>query len=164
VKTLDHCRIRAPIADVFSAACDVEAWPRLLPHYRRVAVLERHPDDGSIVEMAAWRPFGPARWPVWWVSNMRSDSVARTISYRHIKGVTAGMDVIWRLVEDGAATGVSIEHWWSGPRWPVIGPAAADWLIGPVFVHGIASRTLAGLAKVLESGASRDAEIIYQRP
>jgi uncharacterized membrane protein len=151
VKTLDQRRIRAPIADVFSAACGVEAWPQLLPHYRRVAVLERRPDGSSIVEMAAWRPFGPARWPVWWVSEMRNDAVARTVSYRHIKGVTAGMDVIWRLVEDGAATDVSIEHRWSGPRWPVIGTVAAEWIIGPVFIHGIASRTLAGLAAVLET-------------
>ena len=151
MKTLDQCRIRAPIADVFRAASSVEAWPQLLPHYRRVTVLERRSDGSSIVEMAAWRPFGPARWPVWWVSDMRSDGAARTIRYRHIKGVTAGMDVIWRLVEDGAVTGVSIEHRWSGPRWPVIGPAAAVLVIGPVFIHGIASRTLAGLAAVLET-------------
>ena len=36
-------------------------------------------------------------------------------------------------------------HEWSGPPWPLIRRPAADWVIGPVFVHGIASRTLAGL-------------------
>ena len=44
-------------------------------------------------------------------------------------------------------TDVTIVHEWSGPRWPLIGGPAATWVIGPVFIHGIASRTLAGIAK-----------------
>jgi hypothetical protein len=37
----------------------------------------------------------------------------------------------------------------------VIGAFAATAVIGPVFVHGIASRTLAGLARVAEREAAR---------
>src|SRR6266513_962333 len=37
-----------------------------------------------------------------------------------------------------------------GPAWPLLGPLAARLVIGPVFIHGIASRTLAGLKRVLE--------------
>jgi hypothetical protein len=61
------------------------------------------------------------------------------------------MDVEWsfRAVPEG--TQVRIVHVWDGPRWPLIGVPAAVHLIGPVFVHGIASRTLAGLARVAES-------------
>jgi hypothetical protein len=140
----------------------VEQWPRLLPHYRRVQVLERRPDGSSIVEMAAVRPFGIARWPVWWVSEMRSDTEAQTVTYRHINGITRGMDVEWRVVQGQHGTDVTIEHRWSGPHWPVIGGPAAALVIGPVFIHGIASRTLAGLAAVVES--ARDAEIIAGRP
>ena len=40
----------------------------------------------------------------------------------------------------------------SGGEGPVVGPAAATWVIGPVFIHGIASRTLAGLARHVEEG------------
>jgi hypothetical protein len=40
---------------------------------------------------------------------------------------------------------VRIVHSWDGPRWPLIGIFAATTVIGPLFVHGIASRTLAGL-------------------
>jgi hypothetical protein len=47
---------------------------------------------------------------------------------------------------------VSIVHEWSGPSWPLIRQPAADWIIGPVFVHGIASRTLAGLKRAVEGG------------
>jgi hypothetical protein len=46
---------------------------------------------------------------------------------------------------------VTIVHTWDGPPWPLIRRPAADWIIGPVFVHGVASRTLAGLARAVES-------------
>jgi hypothetical protein len=46
---------------------------------------------------------------------------------------------------------VEIVHEWAGPGWPVIGRLAADRVIGPVFVHGIASRTLAGIRRRAEA-------------
>jgi hypothetical protein len=45
---------------------------------------------------------------------------------------------------------VRIVHAWDGPRWPLVGIPAAVHLIGPVFVHGIASRTLEGLGRAAE--------------
>lgn len=155
MKTLDQRSIGAPLEAVYAAASDVAAWPRLLPHYRWVRTLEQRSDGSSLVEMAAWRPFGPVRWPVWWVSEMRCDAVAKTIRYRHVLGVTAGMDVLWQLVQAGAGTSVTIEHRWRGPGWPLVGPVAAQIIIGPVFIHGIAARTLAGLAAVLEAAGGR---------
>jgi hypothetical protein len=65
------------------------------------------------------------------------------------------MDVEWRLKSIGAETEVEIVHVWTGPAWPLIGPAAATLVIGPVFIHGIASRTLAGLARHVETEAGR---------
>jgi hypothetical protein len=44
----------------------------------------------------------------------------------------------------------------------VIGGPAAQLVIGPLFIHGIASRTLAGLAVVVET--ARHAEIPGRRP
>jgi len=35
----------------------------------------------------------------------------------------------------------------------VIRTPAANWIIGPVFVHGIASRTLSGLARAATEAA-----------
>jgi hypothetical protein len=135
---------------VLEAAADVERWPELLSHYRWVRLLERRP-EGGIVEMAAWRPFGPLGYPTWWVSEMRVDRSAPAVHYRHVRGITAGMDVVWRFVPDGDGTDVTIVHEWAGPRWPLIGPAAATLVIGPVFIHGIASRTLAGLKRHVEA-------------
>lgn len=141
--------MRAPLARVFAAASDVERWPVLLPHYRWVRMLERRP-EGGVVEMAAYRPFGPLNYPTWWVSEMEIDRVAPAVRYRHVRGITTGMDVEWRLVPQGTSTEVTIVHEWSGPRWPLIRRPAAEWVIGPVFVHGIASRTLAGIGRAVE--------------
>jgi hypothetical protein len=48
---------------------------------------------------------------------------------------------------------VTIVHDWTGPGWPLIGTLAASWVIGPVFIHGIASRTLAGIRRAVEAGS-----------
>jgi len=150
MRTVDRVRIRAPVESVFLAAGDVERWPQILSHYRWVKKLE---GNGAmmLVEMAAWRPFGPLKYPTWWVSEMWIDQAAPAIHYRHVRGITTGMNVVWQMVPAGEGTEVTIVHQWSGPHWPLIGGTAADWVIGPVFVHGIASRTLAGIKRSLEA-------------
>jgi ribosome-associated toxin RatA of RatAB toxin-antitoxin module len=150
VRTVDRLRMGAPVARVFAAAADVERWPELLPHYRWVRMLERRADGSGLVEMAAWRPFGALNYPTWWVSEMRLDRAAPAVHYRHVRGITTGMDVVWRFEPRGEETEVTIVHDWTGPRWPLIGGLAAEWVIGPVFIHGIASRTLAGIGRSVE--------------
>lgn len=150
MRTLDRIHMRAPVDRVFAAAADVERWPELLSHYRWVRMLERRP-EGGLVEMAAWRPFGPVGYPTWWVSEMRVDRAAPAVHYRHVRGITTGMDVVWRFVPDGDGTEVRLVHEWSGPAWPLISRPAAELVIGPVFVHGIASRTLAGIKRHVEA-------------
>jgi len=149
MRTVDRARVRAGIDRVFALALDVERWPAFLPHYRWVRALERRP-DGMLVEMAAWRPFGPIRWPTWWVSEMGADPAGRRIFYRHVRGITAGMDVEWRVTGRDGEVDIEIVHEWRGPRWPLIGGVAASLVIGPVFIHGIASRTLAGVCREAE--------------
>ena len=146
--------MRAPLERVYAAAAAVERWPAILPHYRWVRRLE-----GNLVELAAWRPFGPVKYPAWWVSEMTLDRAAGEIRYRHVRGITRGMQVVWRMVEagrghEGYEGGVDVEivHTWDGPRWPLIGRLAADLVIGPVFIQGIASRTLAGIKRAVERG------------
>ena len=157
MQTVDHIAVRAPLDRVFQVAFEVERWPQFLRHYRWVRFLNRAGEgDGGTVEMAAWRPFGVARYPVWWVSEMRVDRAARQIRYRHVRGITRGMDVVWRLAARPARPAeveVTIVHEWTGPRWPLIGSLAADLVIGPVFIHGIASRTLAGIKREAEAAA-----------
>jgi ribosome-associated toxin RatA of RatAB toxin-antitoxin module len=153
--TVDELLVRAPVARIFEIAREVEHWPAYLPHYRYVRFRDRTPDGGGVVEMAANRPFGPVGWPTWWLSQMAVDASAPWIRFRHIGGITTGMDVEWSFAARGDATHVRIVHVWNGPRWPLIGAFAATEVIGPVFVHGIASRTLAGLGRVAEQGGVR---------
>jgi ribosome-associated toxin RatA of RatAB toxin-antitoxin module len=160
--TVDERLVHAPPERMFDLTRAVERWPAHLGHYRSVGMRDRRPDGGGIVTMAAERPFGPIRWPVWWEAEMqvvRAAGRPPAIRFRHIAGVTRGMDVEWSftpLPEPLAptpapvATFVRIVHMWDGPAWPLIGGMAATGVIGPVFVHGIASRTLAGLAAVAE--------------
>jgi ribosome-associated toxin RatA of RatAB toxin-antitoxin module len=157
MSTVDERLVRAPLTRIFTLAAEVERWPSLLPHYRFVRYVERHSDGGGIVDMSASRPFGLLQWPTWWRSKMRvhapfSGSVP-SIRFTHIGGVTTGMEVEWSFSETPQGTHVRILHLWNGPSVPVIGTAAATMVIGPVFVHGIASRTLEGLAKHAERDA-----------
>lgn len=149
MRTVDERLVAADADRVFQAASDVERWPAILPHYRFVRMLERR-EDGGVVEMSANRPFGPLNWPTWWSSEMWVDRAGLSVRYRHIRGVTRGMDVLWQLERRGQQTFVRIIHEWTGPPWPLISWVAANWVIGPVFVHGIASRTLAGIARSVE--------------
>ena len=148
--TLDERVVRAPVQRIFDLARRGEEWPTHLAHYRSVTFRQRARDGGGLVEMRASRPFGLFDWPTWWVSEMSVDTHAPAVRYRHVDGITTGMDVEWsfRPVEGG--THVRIVHAWDGPDWPVVGTVAALAVIGPIFVHGIASRTLAGLAAVAE--------------
>lgn len=153
---VDERTVRAPVRTIFEIVRQVEHWPAYLGHYRYVRFRERASDGGGIVEMSAYRPFGPIGWPTWWLSQMSVDHEAPAVRFRHIGGVTREMDVEWgfRALADGS-THVRLVHVWDGPRWPGIGVIAATMIIGPVFIHGIASRTLAGLAAVAEGETAR---------
>ena len=154
METLDECTVHAPVADMFAIVRDVENWPALLPHYRYVRFRSQSTDGGGVVEMSANRPFGVANWPTWWLSEMSVDHSGTSVRFRHIGGVTKAMDVEWRLTSVNDGTHVRLVHVWDGPRWPLIGALAATAVIGPVFIHGIASRTLAGLARHAERRAT----------
>jgi ribosome-associated toxin RatA of RatAB toxin-antitoxin module len=154
MRTVDERFVGAPAQLMFDIVRDVEHWPAHLPHYRFVHFREKRSDGGGIVEMAANRPFGPFNWPTWWLSEMEVvRGQAPAVRFRHIGGVTKGMEVEWRLETRNGGTQVELVHAWDGPRWPLIGVFAATRIIGPVFVHGIASRTLAGLTRIAERDA-----------
>lgn len=156
METVDERVVRAPLRDVFDLARAVEHWPAYLAHYRYVRFREQATDGGGLVEMSANRPFGPVNWPTWWLSEMTVDHECPNVRFRHVGGITTRMDVEWEFhpLPNGDGTQVRLVHVWNGPRWPLIGVIAANMVIGPVFVHGIASRTLEGLARVAEKHAA----------
>jgi ribosome-associated toxin RatA of RatAB toxin-antitoxin module len=88
---------------VYALASLVEDWPTFLPHYRWVRVYGR---DGNrrTVEMAAWRTGIPVRW----VSHQWLWPEERRITFRHIGGLSRGMEVEWRI-EVQEATGDRVQ-------------------------------------------------------
>jgi hypothetical protein len=148
--------VRAPAQICFQVAADVERWPNILPHYRWVRFHRRDDFGHGLVEMSAFRDFpGGVRYPTWWMSDMRSDSEEPAVYYRHVRGITRGMDVKWSFQPraDGS-TFVRIVHEWNGPEWPLISGIAANLVIGPHFVSAIAQRTLAGVGREAERRAA----------
>jgi ribosome-associated toxin RatA of RatAB toxin-antitoxin module len=151
MRTRDEGFARASVRAVFDVVRDVERWPSHLAHYRWVRMVERDGNGGGVVEMSANRPFGAVNWPTFWRSLMEVDHMRPAVRFRHIGGITTGMDVEWAFEPGDAGTFIKLDHLWDGPKWPVIGGIAATAVIGPVFVHGIASRTMAGLVRAAEA-------------
>ena len=157
---VDELVMRASRDVCFDVASDVERWPDILPHYRRVRFKAPPVEGRGTVEMAAWRDFaGPVRYPTWWVSEMRVDAEEPAVHYRHVDGITRGMVVKWSFDPLEADTLVRITHAWDGPDWPVVGRFAWQHVIAPHFVHVIAGRTLAGVAAEAERRATIAADV-----
>src|SRR5215218_7261458 len=97
--TVDEALVRAPARKVFDIAREVEHWPAHLPHYRFVRFRHRTSDGGGLVEMGANRPFGVLDWPTWWLSEMAVNRDVPWIRFRHVGGITSGMDVEWSFAE-----------------------------------------------------------------
>lgn len=145
--------VRAAPYDLYTLAARVEDWPRLLPHYRWVRVLEARGDGRRTVEMAARRDvLAGQAWsgiPLRWTAHQWLAPDEPRVAFEHIAGPTRGMRVAWTFATqpDGMLE-VRIRHVFE-PRWPV--PAALVRLIvGEYFVNGVAARTLRCLADIVE--------------
>lgn len=155
--TRNEILIRAPREPCLAAASEVERWPEILPHYRDVHFTRRDGPDRGRVRMSAYRHFGVVPWPTWWESEMAVDREAGEIRYRHVAGITEGMDVLWTLEAAGPSRGgvprtrIVVLHDWDGPGWPLVGGLAARRVIGPHFIRVVADRTLAGVRRAAEA-------------
>jgi ribosome-associated toxin RatA of RatAB toxin-antitoxin module len=143
--TENNVFIRADAAKVYRLAAAVERWPEILPHYRWVRVLE---DDGRrrLVEMAAWRD----RIPVRWRAEQELLPEVPRIVFRHVGGITKGMDVEWVFAPSEGGVRVAILHDLH-LAWPLIGGVVADRVIGPMFVENIAGKTLRRIKELAEA-------------
>ena len=137
--------IAASPASIYALAAPVERWPALLPHYRWVTLLEEC-GNTRLVEMACWRDGIPLRWTA--LEELMPD-VPR-IRFLHVAGVTRGMEVVWEFLPRGEMTEVRIEHDLR-LRWPVLGPAVANRIIGPLFVSAVAGETLQRIKTLAEA-------------
>jgi hypothetical protein len=146
MQTENAVEIAGDLERIVGLAADVERWPQILPHYRWVTLLEGG-GDRKVVEMAARRGRIPVRWRA--IQEVRRDGPTPVIAYRHVWGVTKGMEVAWTFAPRDGRVLVRIQHEFS-PPWPVVGGLIADRVIGPYFVAAIAGRTLATIKAIVE--------------
>jgi ribosome-associated toxin RatA of RatAB toxin-antitoxin module len=106
--------------------------------------------SARVVEMAARHRGVPLRW----TAEQTNDSGRPHIAFKHIAGPTRGMDVEWIFTPlAGGGTRVQIVH-----RLAFIFPFAADffgkYVVSDIFIHGVASKTLAQMKRLAEAGAA----------
>lgn len=147
MQTENSIQIDAPLERIVGLAGDVERWPTILPHYRWVKLLDGG-GDRKVVEMAARRDRFPVKWQA--IQTIERGNGTPIIRYRHIGGVTKGMEVAWTFTQNGSGYLVRIDHELH-LKWPVIGGVVGDRIIGPYFVSYIAGRTLATIKQLAEA-------------
>lgn len=151
METLSRILMRAQAGTAYRLAAEVERWPELLPHYRFVRV---HEVEGNrrLVEMGARRDWIPVSW---WAEQALYPEVPR-ITFRHVRGLTRGMEVEWSFRPLEAGVEVAIRHRLE-LAWPLVGGLVAERLIGPHFVAAIAGRTLRRIKELAEAEEARRA-------
>ncbi len=149
MRQADETWINASPKAVYALAEAVERWPELLPHYRYVRCIKT---DGDVrtVQMSASRSGIPVRW----TSLLYPLPRQRKVRFKHIRGVTRGMDVEWRLTRERGGTRVRIEHELR-LRWPPLVRSIGEVVIGRVFIHNIAGKTLKHIKQLAETQAGR---------
>jgi Polyketide cyclase / dehydrase and lipid transport len=149
----NEIEIRASWERIFALAAATERWPSILPHYRFVRRL-RGDDAHKLVEMAAWRDLYPVRW----TAVQRNLPDERRITFRHVRGVSRGMEVEWRLTPTPAGTHVLIWHEFNS-NIPIAGDFFARRIVGDLFVSNIAGKTLRRFKEIAERDSSPSAPV-----
>jgi ribosome-associated toxin RatA of RatAB toxin-antitoxin module len=132
---------------IFELAANIQDWPRILPHYRYVIVEERD-DRHKLARMGASRD----GFPVKWRATQELVPEEGRILFRHVGGITKGMDVEWRFQPELVGVRVTIRHELSYPV-PILGPLFAEYVVGRLFVQNIAGKTLNCIKQMVEAEA-----------
>ena len=93
-------------------------------------------------------------WPARWTAVQERQPAANRLVFQHIKGITTGMRVAWSLSPQRGGTAVIIEHELI-MRWPLVGRAISDLIVGPVFIDWIARQTLSAIKQAAEGAQAR---------
>ncbi len=143
-EAVNEILIRGTREQVQELAFDLPRWPSFLPHYRWVKVLDRE-GDRQTVEMACWRTGIPLKWR----SHLWVLPEEGRMCFHHVVGPARGMDVEWRVVQEGEQVRVTIHHDLR-LKVPLVRTALGRWIVGEVFVRSVACRTLAHLKRAVE--------------
>jgi len=137
--------IGAPPEAVYPLVVDLARWPERLPHYRYVRVLSRDRME-TLAAMSARRGIIP----VFWHAIQTPEPSSRRVHFRHVRGITRGMRVVWTLEPERGGTRASIHHELT-LGWPLLGRWFAERIIAREFIEPIAGRTLARFKAIAEA-------------
>jgi len=150
MRTENSVVIDAPLAHIFDLAAHVERWPDIMPHYRSITLL-RAQGDVRLCRMVATRTGFP--FPFQWASVEEIDRSQHAIRFRQVRGITRGMRVEWTMELAPGGVRVRVTHAFD-PPWPApLGPLVAQHIIGDLFVHSIAAKTLQRIKVAAEASA-----------
>jgi ribosome-associated toxin RatA of RatAB toxin-antitoxin module len=140
--------IKGDAKSIYALASQVEDWPKFLPHYRRVEILESGVRE-RLVSMRCVRAFGPVKWPCAWKAKQTLLPNENRILFTHVSGPVRGMEVEWKLEDftDGVQTTIYHEL----PGRGLLEKMYAGF-IGPVFISAIAGQTLSRIKELVERG------------
>lgn len=141
--------IQCPLEKAFLTVGDLVRWPEFLPHYRYNRFLEKGP-AGGLVKMSCYRLGYPLRW----IARYKIDLAKRRLTFKHVKGAlnaTQGMDITWQFHEEGDhAVRVKVTYEFT-PRITVGGELLARLVLGELFIHSLAEKTLTALKRKMEA-------------
>lgn len=140
--------VEAPPHELFDLVSDLSRWKTRLPHYRYVRILGRS-NGTTHAAMSARRGWIP----VFWEALQTLDASARTIRFRHVRGITRGMDVVWSFTPERGGTRALVEHDLDF-RVPVVGEWIAERVIAREFIEPIVEKTLACFRAIAEGRAT----------
>ena len=140
--------VHASPRDLYNLVSDLSRWESLLPHYRYVRILDRR-NGTTRAAMSARRGWIP----VFWEALQTLDPEARTIRFRHVRGITRGMDVVWSFTPERDGTVARVEHDLDFGL-PVIGGWLAERVIAREFIEPIVAKTLGCFRAVAEGGVA----------
>src|SRR3984893_9617628 len=139
--------IKAPKGIIFETAANLELWPKILPHYRYIRYLARGPERNLVVMQAVRSGI-----PISWTSEQVIDRERIEIGFHHLKAWTKGMRVVWSFKETQAGVLVEIVHDLKF-RNRILAPLVEP-IIGKLFIHYIANKTLGCMKAFLEKESS----------
>ncbi len=137
---------------IFEIASNLSLWPKILPHYRYIHYLARG-RDRNVVIMAARRGV----LPISWTSEQVIDRETMEVRFHHLRAWTKGMDVVWTFQDTPDGVKVEIVHdmrFRIAPLAPLAEP-----IIGNLFIHPVASRTLRCMKEYVENNEPGSAPI-----
>lgn len=147
VHTENSILIKAPLDRVFETTSNLLLWPKVLPHYRWIRILQTD-SNGLIVKMAARRGW----LPIQWTSRFQVDHNTPELRFEHLKAFTRGMKVQWSYTSTTEGVLVKISH--ELQRASTFGRWFAKHVLSDLFIRPVATRTLSHFKLYLEQNGA----------